>query len=98
MFAVPFDEIASIVGRTPEATRQLATRARRRVRSGAPTADPDRDHARQREVVDAFHAAARDGEFDRSVALRHPDVVLRVDCGAKAAIPYRTDEKNVLDK
>jgi RNA polymerase sigma factor (sigma-70 family) len=87
MFAVPFDEIAPMVDRTPEATRQLASRARRRVRSAAPA--PDRDRARQREVVDAFHAAAREGEFDRLVALLHPDVVLRVDFGPAAPIPFR---------
>lgn len=87
MFAVPFDEIAAMVERTPQATRQLASRARRRVRTGAPTPGPDR--ARQREVVDAFHAAARDGELDRLVALLHPEVVLRVDFGPRAPIPYR---------
>ncbi|MEO9174103.1 MAG: sigma-70 family RNA polymerase sigma factor, partial [Gaiellales bacterium] len=79
MFAVPFDEIAVMLERTPQATRQLASRARRRVRSGAPTPDPDR--ARQRAVTDAFHAAARGGELDRLIALLHPDVVLRVDFG-----------------
>jgi len=87
MFAVPFDEIAAMVERTPEATRQLASRARRRVRGGVPTPDPDR--TRQREVVDAFHAAARDGELERLVALLHPDVVLRVDFGPAAPIPFR---------
>jgi RNA polymerase sigma-70 factor (ECF subfamily) len=79
MFAVTFDEIAAIVGRTPEATRQLASRARRRVQ-GAP-ASPDADLARQREVVDAFFAAARGGDFDALVALLDPDVVARVDGG-----------------
>src|SRR6187397_1371389 len=62
MFAVPFDEIAPIVERSPEATRQLASRARRRVRGAAP--EPDADPARQRELVDAFVAAAREGDFD----------------------------------
>src|SRR6266516_3354644 len=62
MFAVPFDEIAPIVDRSPEAARQLASRARRRVKGQAPIPDPDLD--RQREVVDAFLAAARDGDFD----------------------------------
>jgi RNA polymerase sigma factor (sigma-70 family) len=76
MFAVPFDEIASILDRSPEAARQLASRARRRVR-GAPV--PDADLARQREVVDAFVAASRDGEFDALVAVLDPDVVLRTD-------------------
>ncbi|MEV0264104.1 sigma-70 family RNA polymerase sigma factor [Streptomyces sp. NPDC050617] len=80
MFAVPFDEIAPMVGRTPAAARQLASRARRRVR-GTETA-PDADLARQREVVDAFLAAARDGDFDALVAVLDPDVVLRADAGA----------------
>jgi RNA polymerase sigma factor (sigma-70 family) len=75
MFAVPFDEIASMLERSPAATRQLASRARRRVR-GAPTA-PDPDLRRQREVVDAFFAAQRDGDFDALVAALDPDVVLR---------------------
>ncbi len=80
MFAVPFDEIAPIVGRTPVAARQLASRARRRVRSGAPAPDPD--PARQRQVVDAWLAASRGGDFDGLVALLAPDAVLRVDGGA----------------
>ncbi len=79
MFAVPFGEIAAMVDRTPAVTRQRASRARRRVRGGAPA--PDSDLARQREVADAFHAAARDGDFARLVAVLHPDVVLRVDLG-----------------
>src|SRR5213080_1397770 len=82
IFAVPFDEIAPIVDRSPEATRQLASRARRQVR-GAPEPDPDRD--RQREVVDAFLAAAREGDFDTLVAVLDPDVVLRADSGALRA-------------
>ena len=82
VFAVPFDEIAPIVDRSPEATRQLASRARRQVR-GAPEPDPDRD--RQREVVDAFLAAAREGDFDTLVAVLDPDVVLRADSGALRA-------------
>jgi RNA polymerase sigma factor (sigma-70 family) len=80
MSAVPFDEIAPIVGRSPAAARQLASRARRRVRGAAPA--PDVDLARQRQVVDAFLAAARGGDFDALVALLDPDVVLRVDRGA----------------
>jgi RNA polymerase sigma-70 factor (ECF subfamily) len=80
MFAVPFDEIAPIVGRSPAATRQLASRARRRVQGAAPA--PDVDVARQREVVDAFLAAARGGDFDALLAVLDPDVVLRVDRGA----------------
>jgi RNA polymerase sigma factor (sigma-70 family) len=80
MFAVPFDEIAPMVGRSPTAARQLASRARRRVQSAA--AAPDPDPTRQREVVDAFFAAARDGDFDALVAVLHPNVVLRSDGGA----------------
>jgi RNA polymerase sigma factor (sigma-70 family) len=79
MFAVPFDEIAPIVGRSPTAARQLASRARRRVRGTPP---PDADRARQRAVVDAFLAAARGGDFDALVALLDPDIVMRVDRGA----------------
>jgi RNA polymerase sigma-70 factor (ECF subfamily) len=78
MFAVPFDEIAPMVGRSPAAARQLASRARRRVR-GAPAGRPDR--ARQRSIVDAWLAAARGGDFAGLVALLHPDAVLRVDTG-----------------
>jgi RNA polymerase sigma factor (sigma-70 family) len=77
MFAVPFDEIAGIVGRSPEATRQLASRARRRVRGAAPVAETDL--ARQREVVDAFLAASRAGDFEGLIAVLDPDVVFRVD-------------------
>ncbi|MET7485178.1 RNA polymerase sigma factor SigJ [Streptomyces sp. NPDC005538] len=80
MFAVPFDDIAPIVERTPAATRQLASRARRRVQGAAPSADPDL--GRQREIVEAFLAAAREGDFDALVALLHPDVALRADSGA----------------
>jgi RNA polymerase sigma factor (sigma-70 family) len=79
IFAVPFDEIAPIVDRSPEAARQLASRARRRVR--AENTVPDADLDAQREVVDAFLAAARDGDFERLVALLDPDVVLRQDFG-----------------
>jgi RNA polymerase sigma factor (sigma-70 family) len=79
MFDVPFDEIAPMVARTPAATRQLASRARRRVRGMAPAPDPDL--ARQREVVDAFLAASRAGDFDALVAVLDPDVVFRVDSG-----------------
>jgi RNA polymerase sigma factor (sigma-70 family) len=79
MFDVPFDEIASLVERTPAAARQLASRARRRVQ-GAPV--PDVDRVRQRELVDAFLAAARDADFDALVAVLDPDVVLRIDRGA----------------
>ncbi|MFD9334100.1 sigma-70 family RNA polymerase sigma factor [Streptomyces sp. NPDC060028] len=77
MFGVPFDEIAPIVERTPAAARQLASRARRRVQGGAPA--PDRDLRRQREVVGAFMAASRGGDFEGLIAVLDPDVVLRVD-------------------
>jgi RNA polymerase sigma factor (sigma-70 family) len=80
MFQVPFEEIAPIVGRSPAAARQLASRARRRIRGVAPV--PDADLARQREVVNAFLAAARDGDFDALVAALDPEVVLRADRGA----------------
>ncbi len=85
MFAVPFDEIATIVDRTPQATRQLASRARRRVQ-GAPVT-PDADLDRQREVVDAFFAAARGGDFEGLVAVLDPDVVLRADAGGRPRRP-----------
>jgi RNA polymerase sigma factor (sigma-70 family) len=81
MFDLPFEEIAPMVGRTPAAARQLASRARRRVR-GAEVPAPDPDRARQREVVDAFFSAARGGDFDALVAVLDPEVVLRVDGGA----------------
>jgi len=79
-FAVPFDQIAAIVGCSPTAARQLASRARRRVQGAA--AVPDADLASQRAVVDAFLAAAREGDFDALVAVLDPDVVLRADRGA----------------
>ncbi len=79
MFGVPFDEIAPIVGRSVTAARQLASRARRRLQGAATS--PDSDLTRQREVVDAFFAAARDGDFDALVAVLDPDVVLRSDGG-----------------
>jgi RNA polymerase sigma-70 factor (ECF subfamily) len=82
MFDLPFDEIAPMVGRTPAAARQLASRARRRVKgTGIPAPDPDL--ARQRDVVDAFFLAARGGDFDALVGLLDPDVVLRSDFGAR---------------
>src|SRR5262249_61251403 len=80
MFAVPFDQIAPIVDRSPAAARQLASRARRRVRGAAPA--PAADLATQREVVDAYLAASREGDFDALVAVLDPDVVLRADRGA----------------
>jgi RNA polymerase sigma-70 factor (ECF subfamily) len=82
IFAVPFDEIAPIVDRSPEAARQLASRARRRIRAENTT--PDADLETQREVVEAFLAASRDGDFDRLVAVLDPDVVLRADLGPAA--------------
>jgi RNA polymerase sigma-70 factor (ECF subfamily) len=79
VFAVPFDEIAPIIDRSPDAARQLASRARRRVQ-GTPVPDADLDA--QREVVDAFFAAARDGDFERLLSVLDPDVVLHADRGA----------------
>jgi RNA polymerase sigma-70 factor (ECF subfamily) len=79
MFAVPFEEIASMIERSPAAARQLASRARRRVQGQAPAPDPDL--ARQREIVNAFFAASRHGDFDALVAVLDPDVVLRSDGG-----------------
>jgi RNA polymerase sigma-70 factor (ECF subfamily) len=80
LFGVPFDEIAPIVDRSPEAARQLASRARRRVRGENAVPDADRDT--HRAVVDAFLAASREGDFDALLALLDPDVVLRADMGA----------------
>jgi RNA polymerase sigma factor (sigma-70 family) len=80
MFAVPFEDIAPIVGRSPAATRQLASRARRRVQ--APGPGPEADRTRQREVVDAFLAASRGGDFAALLAVLDPDVVLRADPAA----------------
>ena len=96
MFAVPFDEIAPMVGRTPEAARQLASRARRRVQGVAPEAPADR--ARQREVAEAFHAAAREGDFERLVSVLHPDVVLRVDFGPKRPVRETVGAEAVADQ
>lgn len=80
MLAVPFDRIASILDRSPEATRQLASRARRRVRGVAPS--PDHDLGAQWDAVDAFLRAAREGDFDALLAVLDPDVALRADGGA----------------
>ncbi|WP_405889315.1 sigma-70 family RNA polymerase sigma factor [Streptomyces sp. NBC_00133] len=82
MFAVPFDEIGIMLERSPTAARQLASRARRRVKGGAPV--PSADLTRRRRVVDAFLAATRGGDFEALVALLHPDVVLRAD---KTVVP-----------
>jgi RNA polymerase sigma factor (sigma-70 family) len=83
MFEVPFDEIAPIVGRSPVAARQLASRARRRVNGRAPA--PDADLAVQRQAVEAFLAAAREGDFEALLAVLDPEVVLRADAGAPPA-------------
>jgi RNA polymerase sigma factor (sigma-70 family) len=85
MFGVPFEEIAPVVDRTPTAARQLASRARRRVRGAAPI--PDADLAAQRVVVDAFLAAARAGDFEGLIAVLDPDVVFRADTGPGARPP-----------
>lgn len=82
MFALPFEEIAPMVGRTPVAARQIASRARRRVK-GADIPVPDVDLACQRAVVDAFFLAAREGDFDALVAVLDPNIVLRADAGSK---------------
>jgi RNA polymerase sigma-70 factor (ECF subfamily) len=112
MFSLPFNEIAAMMDRSPASARQLASRARRRVKSGLPT--PELDPVRQRAVVDAFYAAARRGDFDALVALLHPDVVARSDSGtavvvtrgaeviarqalfANGALPPETDVRPVL--
>jgi len=91
IFDMPFDEIAPIVERTPEAARQLASRARRRVR--ARNASPDADVEVQRSVVDAFLAAAHDGDFHRLVAVLDPEVVLRGDTGAGRLVELRGAEQ-----
>lgn len=88
VFAVPFEEIAGVVGRTPTAARQLASRARRRVQGVG--AAPDADRTLQREVVEAFLAAARSGDFDALLAVLDPDVVVRGDDGA---VPARVERE-----
>ena len=90
MFAVPFDEIASLLDRSPQAARQLASRARRRVHDTAPT--PDSDLRAQRTIVEAFFAAARDGDLDALVAVLDPDVVAR-NHGRKRVIELRGAEQ-----
>jgi RNA polymerase sigma factor (sigma-70 family) len=84
MFDLPFNEIAAIVGTTPAAARQLASRARRRVRGSTPTEDTDLE--RQREVIGAFLEASRNGSFDGLVAILHPDAVLRIDAGSRTEL------------
>jgi RNA polymerase sigma-70 factor (ECF subfamily) len=88
MFAVPFEEIAPIVERSPEAARQLASRARRRVRGAAPV--PDADLTAQWEVVEAFLAAAREGDFEALLAVLDPDVVLQAD-GGRTGLSHRAE-------
>jgi len=83
VFAVPFDQIAPIVDRSPETTRKLASRARRRIQRAAPV--PDGDLVAQRQAVDAFFAAGRSGDFDRLVSVLDPDVMLRGDFGPATA-------------
>jgi RNA polymerase sigma-70 factor (ECF subfamily) len=85
MFGLPFDEIAPIVGRSETATRQLASRARRRVRGGA--AEPEPEIVRQREVVDAFLAALRGGDFEGLLAVLDPDLVVRADVASPSGAP-----------
>jgi RNA polymerase sigma factor (sigma-70 family) len=87
MFSVPFEQIGAILKRSPEAARQLASRARRRIRSADMT--PDADAAAQQEVVEAFLAAARDGEFDALIAVLDPEIVERVDTGSGTIVEVR---------
>ncbi len=87
VFGMPFEEVAPIIERTPEAARQLASRARRRVQARNATTDTDLEA--QRAVVDAFRAAAEEGDFQRLVAVLDPDVVLRADVGASATKPIQ---------
>jgi len=93
MFAVPFDEIAELIERSPAAARQLASRARRRVKHQAPAPDPDL--GKQRVVVDAFFAAARDGDLEALVAVLDPDVIRRADGGAALPIPVLHGPRDV---
>ena len=90
MFALPFEEIGAILGRSPDAARQLASRGRRRIRGVDTT--PDADRAAQHQVVAAFLAAARDGDFDALVAVLDPDVVERVDTGSGTLVEVRGAE------
>ncbi|HEY6673263.1 MAG TPA: sigma-70 family RNA polymerase sigma factor, partial [Solirubrobacterales bacterium] len=90
MFSVPFDEIGAILDRSPDAARQLASRGRRRIR-GADTT-PDADAAAQQGVVEAFLAAARDGDFDALVAVLDPDIVVREDTGSGTIVEVRGAE------
>jgi RNA polymerase sigma factor (sigma-70 family) len=90
MFSVPFDEIGAILDRSPDAARQLASRGRRRIRAADTT--PDADAAAQQEVVEAFLAAARDGDFDALVAVLDPDIVVREDWGSGTIVEVRGAE------
>src|SRR5882672_9974879 len=91
LFALPFDEIGSIVGRSPEAARQLASRARRRVRGAPAPAPVDAGRARQREVVEAFLRAARAGDIEGLLAVLDPDAVIRIDAAARIDGVVRVD-------
>ncbi|GHJ34427.1 sigma-70 family RNA polymerase sigma factor [Streptomyces sp. TS71-3] len=93
LFAVPFDAIAAIVDRSPAATRQLASRARRRIQAAGP--EPESDPGRQRSIVDAFLAASRSGDFDALLALLDPDVELRADAGPGGASQLIRGARNV---
>jgi RNA polymerase sigma factor (sigma-70 family) len=90
MFAVPFDEIGAVLDRSTDAARQLASRGRRRIRGAETT--PDADAAAQQEAVEAFLAAARDGDFDALVAVLDPDIVLREDWGSGTIVEVRGAE------
>jgi RNA polymerase sigma factor (sigma-70 family) len=96
MFAVPFDEIASILGRTEPATRQLASRARRRVQGATPRTDPDLRE--QRRVVDAFLAASRAGDFEALLEVLDPDVVFRIDTGPHGDRPPVVGARPVAER
>jgi RNA polymerase sigma factor (sigma-70 family) len=97
MFAVPFDQIAPMIERSPAATRQLASRARRRIHAQAPAPDPDL--GRQRHIVDAFFAASREGDFGALVAVLDPDVILRSDGGqARPRLTLRLDGAHEVAK
>ncbi len=96
MFGVPFEEIAPIVDRTPDAARQLASRGRRRLRAADPVAEPDLEE--QRTLVEAFIAAAREGDFERLVHVLHPDVVLRADLGPDRGATEVRGAEAVIDR
>jgi ketosteroid isomerase-like protein len=95
LFAVPFEDIGEIVDRSPGAARQLASRARRRVRGAAPIADVD--FARRQQVVDAFLAASREGDFEGLVAVLDPDVVFRAETQA-GKLPQVTGAESVAHR